>query len=605
MNEQSSLDPEIIQDFMSETGEHLSRIELDCLELENDPSNSELLNNLFRSFHTIKGLAGFVQENSIQDISHKTETLLDCFRKSGGHVNSTVVDLILKSADIIKYICKQLVKRENISITTSITEHMTNLSDWVTLLGNCEKTEPNRIRLGEVMLREGKLSEEELLSLLKKQKESGKNFLLGQLAVLEGKATPQQVVESLRKQEAMRGDLFKTDNAESSTMRVASEKVDNLVDMMGELLILQAVMEQEAKKRFTSDDIFMQNLVRNVRITKRLQDSAMSLRMISLKPLLQRAQRIGRDTAKVLEKQVNIVISGEETEADRNVTEKLAEPLMHLVRNCVGHGIENTQTRVVSGKPETGQIHIRAFTRRGHVYIEISDDGQGVDYDKIYKKAVEKKLIDSVKSYSREEILDLIFLPGFTTAKEVDSVSGRGVGLDVVKTEILKLGGKVEIKTEKNRGTAFILKLPVNLVVINGTVIVIDDNSYIIPTLSIRKIEKVYDSNWVTVNGQRRMVKQGKDLFSLIPIDKILELETCPENLIVVIEQDGKAAAIPVDEVKERRDIVVKSLNGEFRDLGYASGATILGDGRVSLILDIENLIRMGGEKSDDKGFGR
>lgn len=604
MNDQSSLDIEILQDFIIETNEHLSRIELNCLDLENNSSNSDILNNLFRSFHTIKGLAGFIQENSIQEISHKTETLLDCFRKNGGHINSTVVDLILKSADLIKYICGLLEKREAVSITAAITEHMANLNDWVNFLGSCEKVEPNAMRLGEVMLREGKLTEEELSSLLKRQKETGKTFLLGQLAVLEGKATPQQVVESLRKQEVMCGDLLKTGRSESSTMRIASDKVDSLVDMMGELLILQAVMEQEAKKRFTSDDVFMQNLVRNVRITKRLQDSAMSLRMISLKPLLQRAQRIGRDTAKALNKQVNVAISGEETEADRNVTEKLAEPLMHLVRNCVGHGIENSQTRAVSGKPETGQINIRAFTRRGHVYLEISDDGQGIDHDKIYKKALDKRLIDSTKTYSRDEILDIIFLPGFTTAKEVDSVSGRGVGLDVVKTEILKLGGRVELKTEKNKGTAFTLKLPVNLAVINGTVIVIAGSFYIIPTLSIKKIEKISDANWITIKDKRRMIKQGNELYSLIPIDQILELERCPENLVVVVEQDGIAAAIPVDEVKERRDIVVKSLNGEFRDLGYASGATILGDGRVSLILDIENLIRIGGGKSD-KGFGR
>lgn len=604
MSNQSEWDLEIIQDFITESNEHLSKIELDCLGLENDPSNMELLNNLFRSFHTIKGMAGFIEENTILEISHSTETLLDFFRRGGKNVSPSIIDLILMSADIIKHTCSLLTEWERICITPEVTEHLSNLSEWVNLLKCSEKAEPEAIHLGEIMIQEGKLSEEELLLLLKKQKESSEPRFLGQLAVLEGKATPKQVVESLRKQEVIRGDVKRTENIISSTMRISSDKVDSLVDMMGELLILQAVLEQEAKKRFVSDDIFMQNFVRNVRITKRLQDYAMSLRMISLKPLLQRAQRIGRDTAKALNKQVDVVIGGDETEADRNVTEKLAEPLMHLVRNCVGHGIENTESRVMAGKPEAGQINIRAFTRRGHVYIEISDDGQGIDHDKVYRKAVEKKLIESSKNLSKDECLDLIFLPGFTTAKEVDAVSGRGVGLDVVKTEIAKLGGKVELKTEINKGTTFTLKLPVNLAVISGTIVGIGDNFYIIPTLCIRKIAKVSIEDWVTIKGMRRMVRQGKDLFSLIPIDKILELETNPENLIVVVEQDGKTAAIPVDEVKERRDIVVKSLNGEFRELGYVSGATILGDGRVSLILDIENLVRMGGEKNDNNSFG-
>jgi len=336
VSNQSEWDLEIIQDFITESNEHLSKIELDCLGLENDPSNMELLNNLFRSFHTIKGMAGFIEENTILEISHSTETLLDFFRRGGKNVSPSIIDLILMSADIIKHTCSLLTEWERICITPEVTEHLSNLSEWVNLLKCSEKAEPEAIHLGEIMIQEGKLSEEELLLLLKKQKESSEPRFLGQLAVLEGKATPKQVVESLRKQEVIRGDVKRTENIISSTMRISSDKVDSLVDMMGELLILQAVLEQEAKKRFVSDDIFMQNFVRNVRITKRLQDYAMSLRMISLKPLLQRAQRIGRDTAKALNKQVDVVIGGDETEADRNVTEKLAEPLMHLVRNCVG-----------------------------------------------------------------------------------------------------------------------------------------------------------------------------------------------------------------------------------------------------------------------------
>jgi len=596
MSSHSNYDDEMKNDFINEVSELLRQVEQDCLEIEKDLESKELLDSLFRSFHTIKGLAGFIEESTTHEIAHSTESILDKLRKGNATVNSSVIDLILLSSDLIKTVCQKLSSNMPVDESIYVLEHMKNLSDWVSLLDDERVLSDSPLPLGEIMLIEGKLGVGDLQSILLKQAASDGNQLFGQIAVTEGKVSTQQVVESLRKQKALQKEQKSKADDSATTMRITSEKVDHLVDMMGELLILQAVMEEEAKKRFSLDDAFMQSLIRNLRITKQLQDSAMSLRMISIKSLLQRAQRIGRDAAKTLNKSVSFTISGEETETDRNVAEKLAEPLMHLVRNCVGHGIEEPQARVQKGKPEIGKIDIQAYTKRGYVYIEIKDDGQGIDTEKIHKTALSKNLIDPTITYSKNELIDLIFLPGFSTAKDVDSISGRGVGLDVVKTEIAKLGGKIEVKSELSVGTSFTIKLPVNLAVISGTIVSIRESYYVIPTLSIKKITVVKKEDWVTVNGKKKMIRQRGDIISLISLEKVFDNASLIGNLVVILEHEGKFAALPIDEVKEKRDIVVKSLAQEFQNLGYASGATILGDGTVSLILDVEYLLQLGGE---------
>jgi len=384
---------------------------------------------------------------------------------------------------------------------------------------------------------------------------------------------------------------------ESSFMRISAQKIDSLVDMLGELLIHYSLMEQEASERFDSNDRYMNSLHRMAKIIKGVQNISMSLRMVSLKNAFQKITRVGRDTAAELGKCAEITIIGEETEIDRDISDKLVDPLMHLVRNCVSHGIESGEERKKLHKPEKGHIYIRAYSKRGYVYIEVEDDGSGISIEKIRNKAMERKLIDKNKNYSTEEIIKLIFLPGFSTQETVNNISGRGVGMDVVVTGIKKVGGKIDIINTPGKGCNIILKIPLNLAVMNGTIVDIFGLRYIVPTLYIKQFVKPEASQWLKVKNRKTMIKIGDKVYRIIQIDKIFGVENAlnekDENLVVIIELEQKFMALPVRSVIGRQEIVAKPLDKEFGRFEFASGASILGDGKVSLILDVEAMCKV------------
>jgi chemotaxis protein histidine kinase CheA len=395
------------------------------------------------------------------------------------------------------------------------------------------------------------------------------------------------------------------DGVYNGNTRVPTAKVDNLVDMVGELIIIQSLLEREAVKRFDSNDNLLTNFFRMEKITKEIQNLSMSLRMVSLKSTFLKINRIGRDTMANLGKKVNLVMLGEETEIDRGITEKILDPLIHLVKNAISHGIEEESERIAKGKSTEGLVVIRAYSKQGNVYIEVADDGQGLLFEKIYQKAVANNLIGEMQNFSEEEIINLIFLPGLSTAETVDNVSGRGVGLDVVKTEITKIGGKVEVSNQQGAGCVFTLKIPVNLAVVNGTIVDIHGSRYIIPTLCIKQIVKSDEVQWISIGGNKRLIRVRDELVPVIPT-KVFEIKDDSsfagsgagneeqDGLFILLELEREIKAIQVRGIVERREVVVKSLGNEFSHLTFLAGASILGDGRVSLILDIENLFKLG-----------
>ena len=390
------------------------------------------------------------------------------------------------------------------------------------------------------------------------------------------------------------------DQKSQAYIRIPAGKVDNLVDLLGELIITQSLHKQDISDAFNKDSRLVNNIIRMERIAKDIQDITMSLRMVSLKQTFQKICRIGRDTAAELGRSVEILIKGEETEIDRNIVEKIHDPMMHLIRNAISHGIEPEAERLAAGKPPAGCILIQACNRRGNVYIEISDDGKGLNPDRIYAKAVEKGLADATGKYSEDEILRFIYLPGFSTEESVNSISGRGVGMNVVQTEIARLGGKIEIRNSQGRGCAFILKIPVNLATINGTIVSIAGSKYIVPTLNIKQILKQEAEQWISIKGKRSMVRIRNEILQVIPISSILdsgpEEAASVSGLIMVVEHEQKLMALPVDSIEGKQEVVVKSIGSDFRHLNFVSGATILGDGRVSLILDIDALFKLSGD---------
>lgn len=593
----AEVDPEFLNDFLVETKEHIENIEMDVLALETDPSNMDLIHGLFREFHTIKGLAGFVNQNVIREIAHQTETKMDDCRKEKVQVNKAIIDLILASSDYIKLICDNLSLNRDQEFLNSVavqlealklkTVHISGENPEVA--GARETQSKPSARIGEILMQQG-LNEETISELLDKQGDYP-GLKLGQVAVKEKKAEARDIIQSLRAQEQT------LRSSDGGYARVATVKVDNMVDLTGELVIVQSQIEREIIKRFSSNDILVTELLRAQKLSKDIQNISMALRMVSLKSTFQKTYRIARDAIAELSKNVNLEIQGEETEIDRAITDRLLDPLLHLVKNAISHGIESEQERIARKKPAQGQVKIKAYSKRGNVYIEITDDGQGIDPDKVYRKAVEKQLLDPSKTYTDDEIINLIFLPGFSTSDRVNNISGRGVGLDVVKTEISKIGGKVEIENQLGEGCRFILKIPINLAAINGTIVDIGGSRYIIPTLYIKQILKLEDDQWVSITGNKAMIRIRDEIIPVIPIARIFEFNE-PERdgnsgLMIILELEQKFKALPVRQVIDRREIVVKPLGSEFRNLNYVSGASILGDGLVSLILDIENLFKM------------
>lgn len=591
------IDPEFLNDFLVETNEHIENIEMNVLALETDPGNIEMINGLFRSFHTIKGLAGFVNQDLVRKIAHQTETRLDKCRKGEAKVSKHFVDLILASSDFLKKLCEDLSLSRNPGFLSAVEDHLANLNRedveaGQPVEGSSEYQALKVDKLGEILIHQG-LDSNTVDDLLSKQ-DQYPGLKLGQVAVKEKKAEPQKVIQSLRIQEKASSVIANESGA--GYTRVPTFKIDNLVDMMGELLINQSLIEREASQRFDANDPFIGNLLRMEKITKDIQNIAMSLRMVTLKSTFQKVNRIGRDAIAELGKNILLQFAGEDTEIDRGVTEKLLDPLLHLVKNSIAHGIEDEATRIANNKPAQGLVKVQAFSKRGTVYIEVSDDGKGLTLDKIYQKAKEKGLVDPSREYSEEEISHFIFLPGFSTADNVNNVSGRGVGLDVVKTEVSKVGGKVEINNRPGSGCSFILKIPINLAAINGTIVDIAGSNYIIPTHFIKQILRPDESQWISIQGKQTMIRVKEAVFPVIPIAKLLGREDLNpqdnEGLIVILELDQKFKALPVRSVIERREIVVKSLGSEFNQLAFLAGASILGDGKVSLIFDVENLFK-------------
>ncbi|HEX3048451.1 MAG TPA: Hpt domain-containing protein [Bacillota bacterium] len=444
------------------------------------------------------------------------------------------------------------------------------------------------LKIGEILVAQNVISSDELEGLLAQQK-AHPGLKLGQVAVAEKKAEPNEIIQSLRAQE----HEFKAINAENYNVRVSISKVDNLVDMVGELLIIQSLIEQEAGQRFDNNDYFMTNLVRMARITKDIQNMSMSLRMISLKSTFQKINRVARDAINQLSKNISFEITGEETEIDRGVAEKILDPLIHLVKNAISHGIEPESARTSRGKPAQGLVKVEASSKRGYIFIDVSDDGKGMDIDAIRRKALEKNLIEPGVNYTTDEIFNLVFLPGFSTAEVIDNISGRGVGLDVVKTEMQKIGGKVAINSRPGQGSVFTLKIPINFAVFNGIIISIKDRNFIIPSQNVIRIVRIQPDQWVEASG-KKLITLRDEAFPVIPIFNALGLND-PESakLVVVLELDQNIKALPVHGITGKREIVLKPLGNEFSDLQWIAGASILGDGKVSLILDIENIFKM------------
>lgn len=595
-----------LMDFVTETLEYLHNAENSLLSLETHPESQEDIQELFRAFHNIKGIAGFLKLKDVSNIAHRTETLLDDAREGRIVLTGSYADVCFDSLDMLKSLVeiisnsmsgKEYIRPDGIDELLERLDNPAQSAD-----GEIERT-PGK-KLGEVLTDTGMITEDTITKALEKQ-QTGERRPLGELLIEEGAVKAKDVARALRAQK--KEPEIKQPSISSgisSMIKVSTSRLDVLIDAVGELVIANSMVVQEPEIKDTKNPRLSQNVAHLGKITRELQELATSMRMISLKTTFQKLARIARDLSVKSGVPVEFTYSGEDTELDRNVVEEIGSPLVHMVRNAVDHGIESAEARRKAGKQEKGRVSIDAKHEGGNVVITISDDGKGLDSDAIRAKAIERDLIDPADELNESEIFELIFTPGFSTAGKVTDVSGRGVGMDVVKQCIDSLRGRVEIKSEKGRGTDFIIRLPLTLAIIEGMLISVGSEQYIIPTIAIIESIRPEKDQIKTVVGKGEMVNLRGDLIPLFRLYELFDLEgavTDPEeSLLVIISGDGRKCALLIDQLLGQQQVVIKSLGAAFDKLDGISGGAILGNGKVSLILDTTGLVRLA-NKTDSK----
>jgi len=589
-------DKEIIYDFVAESLENLGTIEVSLMDLEQDPYNLDTINAIFRSFHTIKGVSAFLNLNKINTLSHIAENLLDKARNGEISIDREMIDAILQSVDILK----KMVEGVRSTLDAGIpSEGDVTIEPMIARIGHFIEHAQARRRLGEMLVEKGAASTEDVNDALTMQDEEHSKKI-GEILVEGEKVEASQVVSALREQQRIGQPV-------ALHIKIDTGKLDNVVDMVGELAIAQSMLRQNQLIRASKDRKLDGIIGQLNQITSGLQRTAMSLRMVPIKNTFQRMLRLVRDLSKKADKEVRLLMSGEDTEIDRNMVEELYEPMVHMIRNSIDHGFESPDERQAAGKPKQGTIELKAYHRGGNIVIEIEDDGRGLNREKILEKARAKGLISEGEKLTEREIDHLIFHPGFSTVDRITDISGRGVGMDVVKSSIMdRLRGTVEIQSTWGTGTALIIRLPLTLAIIDGMVVRIDGQRYIIPTLNVYETFKPARADCHTVKKKGEMVMVRGQLVPLMRIDRLFgsngdhfsTRQAVPpwERLAVVVENQDTKRCLLVDELLGKEEVVIKSLGKVFQHVKGIAGGVILGDGRVGLILDVAGICAVASE---------
>lgn len=586
-------DESLIRDFIAEGLEYIEEIEVNILNLENEPENKDYINAIFRPFHSIKGVASFLNLEKIRALAHTLESLLDKTRNGEISVTPALIDVILDGADALKTLIGQLRDMLEGKAAADIPDlDISALKARIHKIEQGIDTETGGKRIGEILVDEGIISEETLKKTLK-AKEGLPEKKIGETLIEEGVVKPKQVSQALRKQVEQVTDL--------TSIRVNTNKLDDLIDMVGELVITQSMISQDIKNQENVDKRLIRDISQFLRITSALQRVSTSLRMIPIKQMFQRLNRLVRDLAKNESKLVSVELVGEDTEIDRNMVDEIYNPLVHMIRNSVDHGLEVPEARIRAGKSERGLITLKAYHRGGNIVIEISDDGKGLDKQKILNKAIKSGLIASDEILSDQEIYRMVFLPGLSTAAKVTDVSGRGVGMDVVKRAVEKMRGKIEIESSLGEGTTFITRFPLTLAIIDGMIVKVGSESYILPTTSIRQALRPTRASYTTVVGKGEVINVMGQLMPLIRMYELFDIE--PEHkdpweaIVVVIDGEKGSRCLMVDKIVSKAEVVVKSLGESLKNVKGLAGGAILGNGRIGLIIDTEGLFELADEQ--------
>lgn len=702
---------EFISIFLSEANEIVEGLENDLVLLEDNKSDEDLLNKIFRSAHTLKSSAGTVGFTTMSELNHVAENLLEKVRSGKLDVTPKMITVLLEFLDTVKIMLQNIIdgkgEADGVDNIESLKAKIKAIADGNEDIETVSAAEP-KIQKEEVQkteepkedIKESKSEESEKacgsnlfhidmsfkatifdngidpLMFLNDLKAIGtinnlkidtsnipsisaledpytcytqfsldletnsaieqvQNIFLfviddndinisdaknvAQEDKSKSKAETQATSETKKAETPAQESKEETNQAETkteqskpqaaktssssaklqapSTVRVDTRKLDSLMNLIGELVIAQSRIMQLTQS-LDVDNGLKEAVSSMDRTSRQIQEEVMNIRMMPVGPIFNQFHRYVRDLNLELNKEVKLVLKGETTEIDKNMLEQLSDPLKHIIRNSMDHGIEKTkEERIERGKPEFGTITMSAAHQEGHVVIEVSDDGNGLNKEKIYNKAIEKGLLSKDGKYSDGEIYRTIFSPGLSTAEKITDISGRGVGMDVVRANVEKMKGKIEIKSEEGKGSTFIIKLPLTLAIIEGITFALGEQIYIMPLISIIEQMKVKNEQIKPFEGRGEMIKIRDEYLPLIRLHKVFEIDTQVDDIdngiVVVVEAGYRRCAIFVDELLDQQQVVIKSLDSAFSKHSGISGGTILGDGRIALIIDIQGLVNI------------
>ena len=649
---------EILDEFIQEAEEILENLDQELIELESNPTNKELLNQIFRGMHTLKGGAGFLGLESVIELAHIIESIFDKLRNDEMQLDSNKMDTILEGIDIIKNAIETLKSDYEIPDVEEIREILEKLQSM--LDGNEQTSTPQEEAQTDIEAQNSnepnhptsKTEEEieiifkddvdpdiqklilqypnksmveildELILLPPEERDMDLIMKLDELIaqdkdvddlILEKrkkiKKTEEKAVEQKEQstppspppatKEQQTKPAKKPKKEETETIRIDIERVSTLMNLVGELVLdRNRIVKLTSKFRANSEDIeaieeLNEAIAGMSRSVSDLQEVVMKLRMQPVKRIFSKFPRIVRDLAKKVGKKINLELEGEDTEIDRSILNQLEDPLIHLVRNSIDHGIEPPEERIAKGKPETGTIILSALQEGDRIIVSIEDDGRGIDPEKIKKKAIEKGLIrpDQAEQMSDKEAYELIFMPGFSTVDKVSDLSGRGVGMDVVANVIHSLRGAIEVESELGVGTKITMKLPLTVAIIRTLMVGVNNRIFAIPLFSVVEIIK-YRPEDIKDVGIYKSLMLRDEVYLFFHLNELFDIESKNENRFVIIINIGeKNIAIAVDNLYGEEEIVIKPLGEMLKDIEGIAGATITGDGKVVLILDIKSLI--------------
>lgn len=695
---------EFISIFLSEANEIVEGLENDLVLLEDNKSDEDLLNKIFRSAHTLKSSAGTVGFTTMSELNHVAENLLEKVRSGKLDVTPKMITVLLEFLDTVKLMLQNIIDGkgeadgvDNIeSLKAKIKAIADGNEDIETVASPQPKKETPKAEEPKKEVKEVKaegteksggsnvfhidmsfkatifdngidplmfLNDLKAIGTIKNLKidysnvpaisaledpytcytqfaldletnstiEQVQNIFLfviddndinisdAKNGAQEVKSSPQPEVAETKKEETQAEAPKETKKEEAkmeqakpqaaapksssvkvqapSTVRVDTRKLDSLMNLIGELVIAQSRIMQLTQS-LDIDNGLKEAVSSMDRTSRQIQEEVMNIRMMPVGPIFNQFHRYVRDLNLELNKEVKLVLKGETTEIDKNMLEQLSDPLKHIIRNSMDHGIEKTkEERIERGKPEFGTITMSAAHQEGHVVIEVSDDGNGLNKEKIYNKAIEKGLLSKDGKYSDAEIYRTIFSPGLSTAEKITDISGRGVGMDVVRANVEKMKGKIEIKSEEGKGSTFIIKLPLTLAIIEGITFALGEQIYIMPLISIIEQMKVKNEQIKPFEGKGEMIKIRDEYLPLIRLHKVFDIDTQVDDIdngiVVVVEAGYRRCAIFVDELLDQQQVVIKSLDSAFSKHSGISGGTILGDGRIALIIDIQGLVNI------------